>query len=107
VAGQFPPLAGNRDLFLDKTYPLRVVLFGIEGSISVGGTTYEAAMPPFGHLSDAEVAAVVTYVRGAWGNDKLKPGDMGPATEADAKTVRATAMTAGAVHDYRKKLQVR
>jgi mono/diheme cytochrome c family protein len=107
VAGQFPPLAGNRDLFLDKTYALRVVLFGIEGAISVGDHTYEAAMPPFGHLSDAEVAAVVSYVRGAWGNDTLKPGDMGPATEADAKAARATAMTSGAVHDYRKKRQVR
>ena len=32
---------------------------------------------------------------------------MGPATEADAKAARATAMTSGAVHDYRKKLQVR
>lgn len=25
-------------------------------------------MPPFGHLSDADIAAVSTYVRGSWGN---------------------------------------
>lgn len=107
VAGQFPPLAGNRDLFLDKTYALRVVLFGIEGSVSIGGKAYNGIMPPFSHLSDAETAAVVNYLRGAWGNDKLKPGDMTAATEADAQAARATAMTAEAVHAYRKKLQVR
>jgi mono/diheme cytochrome c family protein len=27
-------------------------------------------MPPFGHvLDDNDIAAVLTYVRGAWGND--------------------------------------
>ena len=26
-------------------------------------------MPPFGHLSDADIAAVVTYTRNSWGND--------------------------------------
>lgn len=26
-------------------------------------------MPPFGHLSDADLAAVVTYTRNSWGND--------------------------------------
>jgi hypothetical protein len=30
-----------------------------------------------------------------------------PRSVADAKAARATAMTSGAVHDYRKKLQVR
>lgn len=26
-------------------------------------------MPPFGHLSDADLAAVITYTRNSWGND--------------------------------------
>jgi mono/diheme cytochrome c family protein len=86
VAGQFPPLAGNRDLFLDRTFPALVVLFGLEGKVEVGGKTYEAAMPPFGHLSNDEVAALVRYVRNAWGNDKLRPGNIAP---IDAKAVEA------------------
>ena len=36
---------------------------------STRGNPRPYGMPPFAHvLSDAEVAAVVTYIRGAWGN---------------------------------------
>jgi mono/diheme cytochrome c family protein len=44
-------------------------------------------MPPLGQLlNDDEIAAVVNYVRGAFGNDKLRPKDMAP---LDAATVAA------------------
>lgn len=34
-------------------------------------------MPPFGHvLSDAQVAAVASYVRNAWGNKAAEIGTM-------------------------------
>lgn len=39
-------------------------------------------MPPFAHvLSDSEVAAVVTYIRGAWGNRAaaVSPGEVASA----------------------------
>ena len=36
------------------------------------------AMPPFGHLSDKEIAGVVTYTRNSWGNESgpVQPGDV-------------------------------
>ncbi|MHA7834263.1 MAG: cytochrome c oxidase subunit II [Algiphilus sp.] len=36
------------------------------------------AMPPFGHLSDKEIAGVVTYTRNSWDNDSgpVQPGDV-------------------------------
>lgn len=66
--GYFPPLAGNPDLFKERIFPLLVVLNGIAGPITIEGRSYDGSMPAFDHLSDAEIAAVVNYIRGAWGN---------------------------------------
>jgi len=35
-------------------------------------------MPPFANLSDADIAAVVTYTRNSWGNDSgvVQPADV-------------------------------
>lgn len=39
------------------------------GKITVAGGDYNGVMPAFGQsLSNAELAALVTYVRGAWSN---------------------------------------
>jgi mono/diheme cytochrome c family protein len=85
VPGNFPPLAGNADIFLARDFPARVVLFGLSGKIHVRGQTIDGAMPPLGELlKDGEVAAVVNYVRSAFGNDRLRPKDMAP---VDAATV--------------------
>ncbi len=74
VPGQFPPLAGNTDIFLARDFPARVVLFGLSGRIAVHGQRFNGAMPPLGDvLKDEEIAAVVNYVRGGFGNDVLAP----------------------------------
>jgi mono/diheme cytochrome c family protein len=88
VPGAFPPLAGNPDLFRDRLFPVRVILSGLEGTITVKGAQYRGAMPPFDHLADAEIAAIVNYVRGAWGNAALRPPgftDIGAADVAAAR----------------------
>jgi len=59
VGGVFPALAGNEAL-ADATATIEAVLHGRPGT----------SMPAFGdRLSDAEVAAVVSYIRNSWGND--------------------------------------
>lgn len=69
VAGVFPPLAGSPWPTGDPSVPVRIVLHGLKGPIDVLGVTYQGAMPPFGELlSDGEIAAVVTHVRGSFGN---------------------------------------
>src|SRR3546814_247643 len=67
--GYFPPLAGNPDLFTDQAFPVLVVLNGISGPLTVKGKQYNGGMPAFGHLSDDDIAAVVNFIRNAWGNE--------------------------------------
>lgn len=101
--GYYPPLAGNPDLARDAAFPVLVVLHGIAGRIDVAGRSYDGAMPPFDQLSDAEVAAVVNYVRGAWGNAPASPAHARSTVEAVAAR-RARPMTPGDVREYRAAL---
>ncbi len=72
-AGAYPALAGDPKL-VAKAYPEVVVLRG------------QKAMPAFGpSLSDAQVAAVVNYVRTHFGN-----GYSDSVTVEDVKALRAT-----------------
>ncbi len=67
--GQAPPLAGSEWVTRDVTSLARVPLAGLNGPIQVAGQPWNLAMAPMGAgLSDADLAAVLTYVRGAWGN---------------------------------------
>jgi mono/diheme cytochrome c family protein len=69
VAGLFPSLSGSSTVQQDDpTSLLRVVLQGAR-SIGTDPAPTAAAMPAFGWLlKDDEVAAVITYIRNAWGN---------------------------------------
>lgn len=101
VAGEFPPLAGNRDLFRSREFPILVLLYGLQGEIEVEGARFNGIMPPFAHLSDAQIAAVINHVRQTWGNDRLRPAGMAPVQADDVKTARGRELTASAVHEYR------
>ena len=46
---------------------LNTVLHGLSGKM-IDGRTYPAQMPPFIHLTDAEIAAVIDHERTSWGN---------------------------------------
>jgi mono/diheme cytochrome c family protein len=65
----YPPLADNRSLTMSSAVnPIRMVLNGGYPP-STKGNPRPYGMPPFGpFLSDAEVAAVVSYMRNSWGN---------------------------------------
>jgi mono/diheme cytochrome c family protein len=69
VPGAYPPLAGNRAITLPVTQNLvQVVLHG-GFPPATRGQPRPFGMPPFAMvLSDADVAAVITYLRGSWGN---------------------------------------
>jgi mono/diheme cytochrome c family protein len=69
VDGLFPMLNGSPSVqSIDPSSLLRVVLRGARGAATDPAPT-AAAMPSFGWLlNDEHVAAVVTYVRNAWGN---------------------------------------
>lgn len=69
VPGAFPPLAGNPVVTGDPSAVIRIVNNGLQGKIVVNGTAYNGMMPSWrGQISDDKIAAVVTYIRSAWGN---------------------------------------
>ena len=68
AAGVFPPLAGSEWVLGPERVLVAALLHGISGEIEVRGAKYQGAMPSFAALSDAEIAAVATYIRSAWGN---------------------------------------
>lgn len=69
VPGAYPPLAGSEWLDNNPEVPIRIVLHGLQGPITVKGTSFNNAMTPFGdQLSDAEIAAVISYERSSFGN---------------------------------------
>jgi mono/diheme cytochrome c family protein len=76
MPGVYPPLDGSEWVNGDPERVIRIVLYGLKGDIHVEGHDFNAAaMPVFGQVTqsaynwnDQKVAAVLTYVRQAWGN---------------------------------------
>jgi mono/diheme cytochrome c family protein len=69
MPGAYPPLAGSEWLNGNPEVPIRIVLHGLQGPITVKGASFNSAMTPFAdQLSDAEIAAILTYERSSWGN---------------------------------------
>lgn len=69
LPGVFPPLAGSEWVTGKPELLAKIVLHGVQGTLTVKGSAYNGAMPPFkDQVSDAEIAAVATYVRKQWGN---------------------------------------
>jgi len=68
--GAFPPLAGNRSVNMAQTANLSQVIAHGGYLPSTEGNPRPYGMPPFGQVLDAaDVAAVLTFIRGSWGND--------------------------------------
>jgi cbb3-type cytochrome c oxidase subunit III len=64
ISGVFPPLDGSAVVTGDKETLAKILLDGLQGAVSVAGGHYNGMMPAFGNtLSDAQIAAVLTYVR--------------------------------------------
>lgn len=67
--GVFPPLAGNALVTGDPAKVISIVKNGLSGKITVNGQTYNGQMPAWkATLNNNDIAAVVTYIRSAWGN---------------------------------------
>jgi len=109
-SGFYPPLAGHAPKLLssDRTYMVKVILYGLEGEIGVEGKTYKLKMRAFGdQLKDDEIAAVMNYVLASWGNDKMLPKGHKEFTAAEVKALRGKKLTAEQVHEERQKLNLK
>jgi mono/diheme cytochrome c family protein len=66
--GTYPPLAGSPWVVGTQDRPISILLEGMTGKATVLGNDYNGSMPALGQiLKDKEVAAVLTFVRQAWG----------------------------------------
>ena len=83
----YPPLAGNQSIQMASAVnAIRMVLNGGYPP-GTAGNPMPHGMPPFAQrLSDDEVAAVVTYIRTAWGNRG------GPVSARQANELRAATL---------------
>jgi mono/diheme cytochrome c family protein len=87
-AGVFPPLAGSD--WVNEKDPgrmIRIVLRGLQGTgLKVNGKPFDTGsqMIPWDSLSDEDLAAVITFVRGNhdWGNNAP------PVTPEQVKAIR-------------------
>jgi mono/diheme cytochrome c family protein len=75
----YPPLAGNQAILMRN--PVNAIRITLNGGFppSTAGNPRPYGMPPFAHqLGDRQIAAVVTYIRGAWGNAAapVTPGEV-------------------------------
>ena len=66
----YPPLNANADVVAaDPKNMIATIVNGRSGALVVNGTTYNGKMPTWkGQLSNADIAAVATFVRSAWTN---------------------------------------
>ncbi len=104
--GAFPPLARHAPSLYraDRHYLIDVLLYGLQGKITVEGQSYDNVMPAWGQLSNAELAALANTVMHAWGNDAGLPADYRAYTSADVAAARGQGLSAGDVHAERAKL---
>ena len=75
IPGAFPPLAGSEWALGNPERVAVIVMNGLMGPIDVKGATFNSAMPGLGAaLSDEQIAAVATFVRGnsEWGNQRFR-----------------------------------
>jgi len=68
IPGTHPPLAQTGWVTGSKERLINVVINGLEEKIRVHGDIYDGIMPPMGHLTDEDIAAVLSWVRNSFGN---------------------------------------
>jgi len=86
-APAYPPLAGNRAVTM--TPAVNAIRMTVNGGFPPGtrGNPRPYGMPPFGHeLNDAQVAAVLTWIRASWGNAGA------PVTATEVNRYRAVSL---------------
>jgi mono/diheme cytochrome c family protein len=102
LPGQFPALSGSEWVDGSEYNEKRVVallLKGLKGPITVKGASFNNQMPSQETLGPKKIAAVLTYVKQAWGN---KGGEIAEAQVAAAKKEFADHSDQWTVEDIKK-----
>jgi mono/diheme cytochrome c family protein len=93
IPGSFPSLHEQVVAFAKipqgRDYLVMVVTTGLMGSLKVGGVNYNGVMPAQSGLSEAEVAAVLTYLASDLGKDASGAVTLAAADVTDARARHA------------------
>jgi mono/diheme cytochrome c family protein len=79
-----PPLVKTKWVLGNKKQLVGIVLKGLNNEIEIDGQTFSNPMPSQAHLTDQEIADVLTFVRNSFGNKASA------VAVSDVKAVRAT-----------------
>ncbi len=107
LASAFPPLNKHTaELYLaDRSYPIKVILYGLQGPVKILKKPYNGAMPAWPQLSNAEVAAVLNYILDSWNNlESLSDTDFEFYTADEVLAERTESLSAQDVHLLRQEL---
>lgn len=83
ISGVHPPLGPGSWVERDPKELIAIMMKGLNGKIEVNGKTYNSFMPSQAHLTNEEMADVLTYIRSSWGNN------LPPVTADMVKQVRS------------------
>jgi mono/diheme cytochrome c family protein len=106
LPGTFPPLAEHAAAILARPggrgYLVHVVLYGLEGEITVDGKTFNGTMPPLGDtLSDEQLAAALDHVLHGWDNANATAPGFTPIVPSEIADARRVKLTVAEVHAQR------
>lgn len=108
IPSAFPPLAGHIPDILaaenGRTFLIDVLLYGLQGEITVMGTNYNGVMPAWNQLTDEQLAAVLTYISTAWDNEP--PEDFEPFTAEEVAEQRGQDLSPSDVLELREALEL-
>lgn len=104
ISGAFPPLAGvvPRIALAEngRTTLIHILLFGMQGEITIDGATYNGSMPAWGSsLSDEEIAAVLNHELTNWDNAAMLPEDFEPIQASEVEAERGANLSSAQVHE--------
>ncbi|AMJ68164.1 cytochrome C [Hymenobacter sp. PAMC 26628] len=68
VQNMNPPLTKTEYVLGDKARLTNILVHGFAEKVEIQGETYRNVMPAHDFLTDAQMAAVLTYVRNSFGN---------------------------------------
>lgn len=68
VPSMYPPLKDDKRVLGEKAPLIKVILKGEKGPV-LNKDDYMGAMASYKHLSDSEIADLLTYIRTSFGND--------------------------------------
>lgn len=66
LEGLAPPVVDSEWVIGAVDRPARIIMHGLSGPVTVSGRTWHLEMPPLPHLTDDDIANVLTYMRREW-----------------------------------------